>query len=497
MSSILNNMDMIYPPRYGPEWGSGGIFGLKYYRGVLYFTLAFEAIAHFIMDDGVRKYRYEYVGSLPTSGGDTYNAVETVDDEIFFGGWVHAPAVYSGRREGYRATISFVNKYSHVHKYNISEDSITLLWKEGLHHETDWVGEVSEIIYDAVNDRLLLARADGMKNLGVYQIDRKGGNYKQLSPIPAMKGSLFYDHACFDMFQDWINGVNGIQCIDLIENKVRYVKLDDVSRISIDGGGAEWRLTGTSITAYGRFFLFVRGGAFIGNPIDESIEPVKFVRLFDFGLSGYNARRTMAKPFGGGILIPYNAYTEAIIYPTNEVEERLKLATNTIVGPSILLYISPPIAKIVGAFGARITGIEVIGDKLLLAVNTMANTGRYDALPIDAGFRGFIALNHDIINKDPPSIRFKVLGIQVRGRIFGGVPLTGYREPMLKIYAKKSNKLYIYEYDLSLPLEEPKVDSYNISMGMNMVELNGYRNSIVAFKLHDEDNSSRIIIDLL
>jgi len=34
---------MVYLPRYGPEWGSGVIFNLKYYSGVLYFILIFEA----------------------------------------------------------------------------------------------------------------------------------------------------------------------------------------------------------------------------------------------------------------------------------------------------------------------------------------------------------------------------------------------------------------------------------------------------------------------
>jgi len=200
--------EYFYSSRYGPEWGSGGIFGLKYHRGVLYYTLAFEAIAHFIhVSEGrVRRYRFELVGSLPTSGGDTYNAVEAVDDVIYFGGWVHAPAIYKGREKGSVAEISFVNKYSHVHAYNIDEDLVKLLWKESLHHETDWVGEISEIIYDEVNDRLLLARADGMVNLGLYQIDRKGENYKQLSQKPALKGAMLFDYVCFDIIENVFQG---------------------------------------------------------------------------------------------------------------------------------------------------------------------------------------------------------------------------------------------------------------------------------------------------
>lgn len=134
--------EYLYSPRYGPEWGSGGIFGLKYHRGVLYYTLAFEAIANFIhVSEGrVRRYRFEQVGPLPTSGGDTCNAVEAVDNTIYFGGWVHAPAIYRGREVRLGATISFRNKYSHVHAYDIEEDSITLLWKESMHHRPSELG---------------------------------------------------------------------------------------------------------------------------------------------------------------------------------------------------------------------------------------------------------------------------------------------------------------------------------------------------------------------
>ncbi len=164
-----------FPPRYGPEWGSGGIFGLKYHRSTLYFNLAFEANAYFIREDKTSIYRYEMVGYQPVSGGDTYNAVDSIDNYIYFGGWVHAPAKYLGRGER-GATISFVNKYSHVHEYNVDNDQVRLLWKENIHHPTDWAGEVSEIIYNPVEDDLLIARADGMTNLGVYKLDRRTGH---------------------------------------------------------------------------------------------------------------------------------------------------------------------------------------------------------------------------------------------------------------------------------------------------------------------------------
>lgn len=490
-------MEYIYPPRYGPEWGSGGIFGLKYHRGVLYYTLAFEAIAHFIRDDGyIRRYSFDQVGSPPASGGDTYNAVDAVDDYIYFGGWVHAPAIYMGRKGGNYATISFINKYSHVHEYNIAEDTVKLVWKESIHHETDWAGEVSEIIYDPVNDRLLLGRADGMVNLGVYHLDRNGREIKKISDIPALKGTIFYDHACFDSLPNWTKGVSGIQCVDLASSKTRILEFGDIAKRSLDGEGVEWPLTGVMGATHGRLFLFTRGGVFVGNPIDEKLEPVVFIRLFDFVKSGYYPRRTMAKPIGGGLLVAFNAYSEALFYPMNEFEEMVRLATNTIVAPSLLVYITPPTARIVGAYGARITGIELVHDKIILATSTMANTGRYDATPIDTGYRSILTISTDILNNPPPPVRFTTRGFQVSNKIFGGIPLAGYKDPCITIHASRGNTLSIYEYDLSLPPSSPNIEKYSINPGKNTIELKPYGLSIVSFKLETEDSRAIIRIDL-
>ena len=59
--------------------------------------------------------------------------------------------------------------------------------------------------------------------------------------------------------------------------------------------------------------------------------------------------------------------------------------------------------------GARITGIERIGDKLFLATNTMANLEHHDSTSIDMGYRGFIILTMDTLYKDSP-VSFKVTG---------------------------------------------------------------------------------------
>ena len=482
-----------YPPRYGPEWGSGGIFGLKYYRGILYYTLAFEAESHFIGRERHRIYRFELVGSQPVSGGDTYNAVDTVDEKIYFGGWVHAPAIYKGRSSKGLATISFRNKYSHVHEYDVENDDIKLLWKESIHDEDKWTGEISDIIYDPYGDRLLLARGDGHVNLGIYSLDRRNGKISMISNKPVLRGSLYLDHACFGVHV-FPTGTYGIECVDLIEKRIKTRMFNQEDKKAIDGGEVIYPVMGDAISAYGRYFLFVRGGVYVGNLIDESLEPLKLIRLMDFGINAYGPFRTVAKPLGGGIIIAYNAYTNSVFYHD---DPNIVSSINTIVGPSVLLYISPPTVRIIGAYGARITGIERVGGKLVLATNTMANLAQYDVSPFDMGYRGFIIESiSELLSRSPP-ITYIVPSYLIGNNVFGGIPLSGYKYPRLIINASMDNELIIYSYNLSLPVSSVDADRFSIRRGINIIELDKYRGLIVSFEYREFDRKllTKIILE--
>ncbi|USS40385.1 DUF2139 domain-containing protein [Thermococcus aggregans] len=483
-----------FPPRYGPEWGSGGIFGLRYHNDVLYFTLAFEARAHFIRDDSKRVYEFELVGEKPTSGGDTYNAVETVDEFIYFGGWVHAPAVYEGKNE--KSTISFVNKYSHVHEYDTENDEIRLLWKDSIHHETEWAGEVSDIIYDPYEDKLLIAREDGHANLGIYELDRKTGEVKLLNENPSLKGALLHDTVFFGVGKNFDWGVREFHAFDLITRKWETFPIGP----SVDGNPPVRPVLGDMESAYNRIFAFVRGGMFVGNPFND--EEMKFIRLLDFP-NFYAPMRTNALPLGGGVLIAYNAHHDAVYRPLDEESKLVAEFTNAINAPSLLLYVAPPMVKVVGVFGARITSIEKAFGKILLGTNTTPNTGALEATPFDTGNRDILVLDEDIIQRRPPALTIsintaslakasKFLGMNA----FGGIPLDGYKEAELIINSSKDNKLTVYEYDLSLPVEGAYEDVVGIKSGKNIIDLSSF-SGIVSFKLENPDTAGKIKIKLL
>ena len=485
----------IYPPRYGPEWGSGGVFGLRYHRGVLYFTLAFEGEAHFITAGGHKVYRFEQLGRGPASGGDTYNAVECVDEYIYFGGWVHKPARFKGK-EGFIGEILFYDKYSHVHEYDADEDRIRLLWSDTIRHETKWAGEVSEIIYDPVNDSLLIARGDGHENLGVYRLDRRSGKAERISKEPALKGSLFLDYACFDIKGDSARGIKGIQCLDLVSGKWYVYEIEEFSKISVDGGDLIHGLSGCAIEAYTRYFHFVKGGVLVGNPVEPDAEPVRFVRLFDFGKNPYAPIRTNALPLGGGVLVAFNAYTHGVLHPPDDMQARELKLWNYVAGPSVLLYIMPPQVRVVAVLGARVTSMAKMGGYLLLGYSTTPNLSGRDATPIDAGLRGILVLREsELLLSGPQAASFRVSGEAVGDRTFGGIPLYGYREPMLVVYATRSNTLEIHEYDLGLPPQYLGKEAIKLRPGRNVIDISGFRN-IVSFRMLKTDNEAKVYVFL-
>jgi hypothetical protein len=235
---------------------------------------------------------------------------------------------------------------------------------------------------------------------------------------------------------------------------------------------------GPLASLYSRVFAFVKGGLLIYDPYEGE---KYFIRLLDIPYSQLGPLRVNAKILGGGVLVAYNMFVHSVIHPTNEFEAMAKKATNTIISPTLLLYITPPMIKIIGVFGARITSIEVVGDKILLAHNTMANTARLDASPYDQGVRGFTPISIDVINKEPPPVTITIPGWMIGDKTFGGIPLYGYHEPKLIIYSRKENKLNINEYYASIPPIKTDTTQYSIREGKNIIELNQFR-GIVSFK---------------
>lgn len=463
---------------------------MKHHMGYLYFMLSMDARAYFVSRDLVKVYDLGLVGSPPRSGGDTYNASDAVDNKIFFGGWVNAPA----KKIPGEKRIDFSDKYSHIHVFNTDEQEVRLVWSESGGYRDTWVGEVSNILYDPVGQRLLVSRADGSANLGVYSVTLEGRS-ERLSERPSLKGALIWDLACFDI--SWgFEGFRGIQCLDLVEGKWFQRIPEDLSSISADGGGVERAGVGLMASMYNRLLTFVRGGFFVWEPWEREGGDLFFVRLLDFPSTDYGPLRTSYTHLGGGILVPFNAHPHGILRTPDEKTLESARRLNSPPAPTLLLYIAPPTIRILCPLGARITSLESLGDRIVLGANTQPNLGGGDALELDTGERSLLILSTDTVLRGcGGNISMSIRGSDIGTKIWGGIPISSLYRATLTIYASKDNEIRIYEYDASLPPSQLGTDKYLVRIGRNTLDLKAYK-GLVSFNLREVDNKAKIHIDL-
>ncbi|ABM80481.1 DUF2139 domain-containing protein [Hyperthermus butylicus] len=477
-----------------PEWGGGGVYGLLYHRGTLYYTLAFEAIAFFHHDDcETRIYRFEHIGKPPRSGGDTYNASVAVDGTIYFGGWVHAPTDVLHTADG-RSVISFTNKYSHVHAYDTGERSVKLLWLEGGGDKRQWAGEVTDLLYNPSTDTLLAARGDGHFNLGVYEIDRRRGAARRASGKRVLRGTIYMDYACFTLHHGW-GGRPGLHCINLDNySQTVTVELDPVETYSVDGGGLWGYRSGDIEAAYTKLYAAVKGGIIVFDPFGN--EHV-FVRMMDFHYNTYGPLRSNILPLAGGLLVAFSAQSHATVRGTDELPEVQQKASQRPVAPSILVYISPPTARIVAALGVRITSMTLMGSKVLIAGNTVPNLERYDATRIDYSRKSIVAFDAGrLLTNPPPPLVIELEGWIVDNKQFAGIPLTGYRYAELEVKTNKTNRITVYTYTLNTPPGNADTDTYTLHPGKTRIDLTTHRSLITSMRLEAPDPKARIRIIL-
>lgn len=372
--------------RYGFEWGSGGIFGLRYYNGVFYFIVVFEVEVYFIdVKSGEEKiYDFILVGDVFMSGGDIYNVVEIVDEFIYFGGWVYVLVVYCEDRR-----IFFNNKYFYVYVYDIVEGLVKFFWKEFIYYEIDWVGEISDIIYDFYGDRFFLVREDGYVNFGVYFFDRKRGKVEFFIIELFLKGMCVYDVVFFGVGNNFIGGVREFRVFDFISGKWEVFKLGG----SVDGKFYERFEFGVMVLVYNRVFVFVCGGIFVGNFYMGEV--FIFYCFFDF-LMFYVFFCVNVINVGGGIFMVFNFYYD-VLYRKDLSDVGIGWDfMNIFVGLSVFVYIVLLMVKIVGVFGVRVMSIEKMDGKFFVVINIILNIGVIEVMFFDIGNRDIVVLDEKI-----------------------------------------------------------------------------------------------------
>ncbi|BAA79528.1 hypothetical protein APE_0560 [Aeropyrum pernix K1] len=463
-------------PGVGPEWGGGGIYSLRLHRGSLFYTLAFEARSTLLRGDcSWSSYDYSLVGPPPRSGGDTYNAVEAVDGKIYFGGWAHAPAVLERKGKGRLAEVVFTNKYSILHEMDVDTGEVRLLWKEGARDRRLWACEVSEVLYNPLRDTLLLARGDGHINCGIFEAGRRGG-VRKLSSTPVLKGEVFMDMACFSIHHGW-GGNPGLECVDLESGETVYTGEAVPEEAGLDGGGLDHYREGAVFQLHTRVYVAHKGGFTVFDP-EGGGEP-RFYRVLDFGDNPYSPTRTNALYLGGGVLIPFNTPTAATVRGTDELPNNVQRSSRRSPAPTLLVYVTPTDMRIVGSLGARVTSMEALGDKVLLAWSTQPNFERYDATATDASVRGVAVVSQDsLLAGRPPPLSIRVDPGWVGDRRFGGLPLYGYRELQVD---PRGGRVVLEAYEISD--EAPVKYGREVVEGGEWIDVSSLTDSLVVMRI--------------
>jgi len=470
-----------------PEWGGGGIYGLHYHHGHIILTRAFEAETIVASTScQIETYHYEQIGPPPRSGGDTYNAVTAVDNRIYFGGWVHAPADY---RDG---KLLFTNKYSHIHYYDTDNYEFKLIWRESIHHPTQWAGEVTDLEHNPLTGDLLVARGDGQQNIGAYILRKtsQGWRIQRLTKGTYLRVTTYNDKACYIEDPRWTTRPFHLKCYDLETYREEETITINPAEPADMLGPITYPRPGDITPLHTGVYLTAKGLLAIINE-----ETVKTIRLLDMGPAPYSPFRCNNLPILGGILAAYNTAVMTTITGTDEVPREIQEASKTPPLDTLLLHITPTSIRIIARLGLRATSLALVAGEIWIATNTLPNLERYDATKTDWSTKTITKLPPTLItNPQPPPITITLRGKDIQDKPFGGIPLEGYKTPKLTIKATKTNTLHITTY--TPQAETIDQDKTPIKPGKNTIPLTQYTPLITAMKLEKPDPKATIIIHL-
>ncbi|MEB3774894.1 MAG: DUF2139 domain-containing protein, partial [Desulfurococcales archaeon] len=380
------------------------------------------------------------------------------------------------------------------HVYDTREQAVRLLWKESIHDPRYWAGEVSEVLYDPIEDLIYIARGDGHDRLGVYTLTREA-RAERVAGEPVLKGAIHLDHACFTLHGpgEW-HPFRGITCIELGTRRRVTAMFNPDTAPSPDGHGVDKPRAGSVSSVYTRLAVMVRGGLVYGDPL--SGEDLTFYRLLDFYPSHYGPLRVNTVIVSGAPLTAWNMMTHSTVVGSDEMVSDLQRRSRDLVAPSLLVYFDGPTPRIVGSMGARVTSIEVVGGEVLIGSSTAPNLERYDVTRLDAGVRSLNLLSLDsILTSNPPPVTIRPPRESYAGaRAFGGVPLRGYRRPIIRVKSRGGGRLTVYSYMIGDPPGSAEADTYTLEEGWNTIDLSGHHGYIVSFSVEARADDVRIML---
>jgi len=437
---------------YAPEWWSHKTFWLKFHPKTKE-LIVHNGVCAKVYADGELIYAYQLFDRFKPGGkrfgGDTWGAIASTEDSVFFGGFAYADTSLSD------SNLTFVNKYSHIHRIGSDGRTISLVWYDGPGTTTSWVGEVTDMLYSPKDYAIYFLRGDGGTDIWKLDLSSMQVSRATNTGLSLFKMELLYD-TIYAIGNDPSSG-NGVI--------VKYSLQDYTTTIINSVTGVH--MSNTPVRLYGQIVQYLN-------------------RLWAFGIGGvvsiepkWNEYRQM--PFFNLSYAPrivglrsQKAYVMGLPFiPVNPIEMDDEPACNT----GFLLRFDPLNPMLVMPTG-YVSGMETDGRSLY--IGTSPQNHNYTVTPVnyEPGVGGVFEIPVATLLGKPFS------PIHIHDRIWNwtsdtyhlGIPTTGYSKKILRINAPSSFTLNIVFYSLTYNGIKifPENTTVNLNAGWNKIDLSSY-----------------------
>jgi hypothetical protein len=402
--------------------------------------------------DGNLIYSYELLDSLKPGGkkfgGDTHGAIVNTKDSVFFGGFAFADVSLDND------TLTFINKYSHIHKIGPDGREINLVWYDGPGTNTSYVGEVTDMLYSPKDEAIYFTRGDGgydiwkldLNTMYVSKVTNIGNVYKmELYDDIIITGGPTWDAPGYVVLYDLKN--NTTKVVNTIEN--RYLNTFPA-------------MTGQVVQYMNSIYVFGNGGVCALYPKFD-YDACYMHPFFRFNYNSMVVGKRSQKVYIGGIPI---------------VAVNVREATSIPYSPAGLLMKFDPIEPQIIMTTGFVTGLETDGKYLYVA--SAPNNHIYyrpnNVVNYEPGRGGIFAIPvSDILGKPITPVVFndEVYNWDT-DTWYLGVPISGFSKKILKVKTPSSFTLRVVVYPI---FYKPNFDQYfevDLSSGWNTIDLSSY-----------------------
>jgi len=437
---------------YAPEWFANKYIFLKFHPKTRELIVHDGACAK-VYADGRLIYRYQMFDIFKPDGkrfgGDTWGVITNTEDSVFFGGFAYSDVSVSNNN------LTFVNKYSHIHRIGSDGRTVDLLWYDGPGTDTVYKPEVTDMLYSPKENAIFFTRGDG--GVDIWKLDL---NTNQVTKVTDTGKSLLK----MELFNDMIitGGPDGygsggyIVIYNLKDNTTNIVT--SVSGILIDS--TPRYMNGQVVQYFDSIWIFGSGSVIIYSP--------KYNAFFQLPFFRFN------KAYKVGGRRSQKAYVMGIpIIAVNQFDGNAEVRSPV----GVIVRFDHPVPQIIMPTG-YVSGLETDGKYLYMGVAPQNTLYEFTKVNYQPGRGGVFAIPvSDIMRKPLAHVEFQdEVNNWVAGDYYLGVPINGFSKRVLKVRAPTSFTLrvaFYYMWPATIENYGEYID-VNLSAGMNTIDLSSY-----------------------